>query len=49
MVWPFIETGLHEEMDHAIVVANADGTITWWSPGAEVLFGDNAAAAVGLS
>jgi PAS domain-containing protein len=32
--------------DHAIVVADADGTITWWSPGAEVLFGD-AAAAVG--
>jgi PAS domain S-box-containing protein len=35
--------------DHAIVVANADGTITWWSPGAEVLFGHSAAAAVGQS
>jgi PAS domain S-box-containing protein len=35
--------------DHAIVVADADGTITWWSPGAEVLFGDSAAAALGKS
>ena len=33
--------------DHAIVVADADGTITCWSPGAEVLFGHSAAAAVG--
>lgn len=33
--------------DHAIVVADADETITWWSPGAEVLFGHSAAAAVG--
>jgi PAS domain-containing protein len=35
--------------DHAIVVADADGTITWWSPGAEVLFGHSAAAAIGQS
>jgi PAS domain S-box-containing protein len=35
--------------EHAIVVADADGTITWWSPGAEVLFGHSAAAAVGQS
>jgi PAS domain S-box-containing protein len=35
--------------DHAIVVADADGTITWWSPGAEVLFGHSAASAVGHS
>ena len=35
--------------DHAIVVANTDGTITWWSPGAEVLFGHSATAAVGQS
>lgn len=35
--------------DHAIVVADADGTITWWSPGAEVLFGHSAAAALGQS
>jgi PAS domain S-box-containing protein len=34
---------------HAIVVADADGTITWWSPGAEVLFGHSAAAALGQS
>jgi PAS domain S-box-containing protein len=33
--------------DHAIVVADAAGTITWWSPGAELLFGHSAAAAVG--
>jgi PAS domain S-box-containing protein len=33
--------------DHAIVVADAAGTITWWSPGAEVLFGHDAVAAVG--
>lgn len=33
--------------DHAIVVADADGTITCWSPVAEVLFGHSAAAAVG--
>jgi PAS domain S-box-containing protein len=32
---------------HAIVVADADGIITWWSPGAELLFGHNASAAVG--
>jgi PAS domain S-box-containing protein len=35
--------------EHAIVVADADGTITWWSRGAEVLFGHSAAAAVGQS
>jgi PAS domain S-box-containing protein len=35
--------------DHAIVVADADGIITWWSPGAEVLFGHSAAAALGQS
>jgi PAS domain S-box-containing protein len=35
--------------DHAIVVADADGTITWWSPGAEVLFGHSAAVALGQS
>ena len=35
--------------DHAIVVADADGTITWWNPGAEVLFGHSAAAALGQS
>jgi PAS domain S-box-containing protein len=35
--------------DHAIVVADADGTITWWSPGAEILFGHSAAAALGQS
>jgi PAS domain S-box-containing protein len=33
--------------DHAVVVANADGTITWWSPGAEVLSGHSSEAAVG--
>ena len=35
--------------DHAIVVADADGTITWWSPSAEVLCGHSAAAALGQS
>jgi PAS domain-containing protein len=35
--------------DYAIVVANADGIVTWWSPGAEVLFGHSAAAALGQS
>lgn len=35
--------------DHAIVVADADGTITWWSPGAEELFGHSAAVALGQS
>ncbi len=35
--------------EHAIVVADANGTITWWSPGAEVLFGHSAAAAIGQS
>jgi PAS domain S-box-containing protein len=33
--------------DHAIVVADADGSITWWSPGAEILFGHSAASAIG--
>jgi hypothetical protein len=31
--------------NHAIVVADADGTIRWWSPGAEILFGHSAASA----
>ena len=35
--------------DHAIVVADANGTITWWSPGAETLFGHSAATALGQS
>jgi PAS domain S-box-containing protein len=35
--------------DHAIVVADVNGIITWWSPGAEVLFGHDAAAALGQS
>jgi PAS domain S-box-containing protein len=35
--------------DHAIVVADAAGNIAWWSPGAEVLFGHSAAAALGQS
>jgi len=35
--------------DHAVVVADANGTIEWWSPVAEALFGHNAAAAVGQS
>jgi PAS domain S-box-containing protein len=35
--------------DHAIIVAGADGIITWWSPGAEALFGHSVAAAVGHS
>jgi PAS domain S-box-containing protein len=35
--------------DHAIVVADVNGTITWWSPGAEALFGHSAAAALGQS
>jgi PAS domain S-box-containing protein len=39
--------GLGDVTDHAIVVADADGTITWWSPGAEILFGHSAAAALG--
>jgi PAS domain S-box-containing protein len=34
---------------HAIVVADADGTITWWSAGAEALFGHSAGAALGQS
>src|ERR1700689_5434045 len=33
--------------DHAIVVADVNGTITWWSPSAEALFGHSAAAALG--
>jgi PAS domain S-box-containing protein len=35
--------------DYAIVVADPAGTITWWSPGAEALFGHSAAAALGQS
>jgi PAS domain S-box-containing protein len=35
--------------DHAIVVADADGTIRWWSPGAEVLFGHSASFVRGHS
>jgi PAS domain S-box-containing protein len=35
--------------DHAIVIADATGTIHVWSPGAERLFGWSAAEAVGQS
>jgi PAS domain S-box-containing protein len=35
--------------DHAIVVADTDGQITCWSPGAEALFGHSAADALGQS
>ena len=35
--------------DHAIVLTDANGTIAWWSPGAEALFGHSAAAALGQS
>jgi PAS domain S-box-containing protein len=35
--------------DHAIVVADAHGIITRWSPGAEALFGYSAATALGQS
>ena len=35
--------------DHAIVVTDAAGTITWWSTGAEVLFGHSASTALGQS
>jgi len=35
--------------NHAIVVANVDGTITRWSTGAEALFGHSAMEAVGRS
>jgi PAS domain S-box-containing protein len=34
---------------HAIVVVDTDGHITWWSPGAEALFGHSAADALGQS
>jgi PAS domain S-box-containing protein len=33
--------------DHAVVAADGNGRITWWSPGAEALFGYTAAAAIG--
>jgi PAS domain S-box-containing protein len=33
--------------EHAIVVADADGTTTWWSTGAELLFGHSVTAAIG--
>jgi len=36
-------------MEHAIVVADADGKITRWSPGAEALFGYSAVTALGQS
>ncbi len=35
--------------DHAIVVVDTDGHITYWSPGAEALFGHRAADALGQS
>jgi PAS domain S-box-containing protein len=35
--------------DHAIVVTDADGTITSWSAGAEKLFGHSASTALGQS
>jgi PAS domain S-box-containing protein len=35
--------------EHALVVVDTDGHITWWSPGAEALFGHHAADALGQS
>ena len=35
--------------DHAIVAVDTDGRITYWSPGAEALFGHSAADALGQS
>jgi PAS domain S-box-containing protein len=51
MLWSFVlqRCTMGVVTDHAIVVADADGTITWWSPAAEVLFGHSAAVALGQS
>jgi len=35
--------------DHAVVIVDVNGRITYWSPGAEALFGHSHAAALGQS
>lgn len=53
-IWPgqtLAASGLHqmilEQMQDAVIVADAEGTIRLWNRGSEVLFGFSAAEAVG--
>ena len=44
-----LEEIIVERTDHAVVVADADGAIRFWNPGAEAMFGHTSAQALGQS
>jgi PAS domain S-box-containing protein len=44
-----LEVEIVERTDHAVIVADRDGTIRFWNPGAEAMFGHARAEAVGRS
>jgi PAS domain S-box-containing protein len=46
---PALEKALVERTDHAVVAADADGTIRFWNPAAEAMFGHARADAIGAS
>jgi PAS domain S-box-containing protein len=46
---PALEKALVERTDHAVIAADADGTIRFWNPAAEAMFGHARADAIGAS
>jgi PAS domain S-box-containing protein len=42
-----LEVALVANTDHAVIVADTDGVICFWNPGAERMFGYSRAEAVG--
>jgi PAS domain S-box-containing protein len=44
-----LEAAIVERTDHAVVVADAEGTIRFWNPAAEAMFGRPRAEALGRS
>jgi PAS domain S-box-containing protein len=44
-----LEAAIVERTDHAVIVADAEGTIRFWNPAAEAMFGWPRAEAVGRS
>src|SRR3954462_2532158 len=51
MIDPTAQDMLHlfaeQTRDHAIILADAEGHIVWWGPGAELIFGYRASEATG--
>jgi PAS domain S-box-containing protein len=44
-----LEAAIVDRTDHAVIVADADGTIRFWNPAAEAMFGFPRADAIGRS